>query len=65
MLTGKASPQAERRLRPFARRAAKTRRPATVGLGDLGGYITYGASPRASINMILSAKALAFLRGRE
>ncbi len=42
-----------------------TRRPATVGLGELGAYIMYGASPRASINMILSAKALAFLRGRD
>jgi len=41
-----------------------TRDPASVGLRDLAGYVTYGASPRASINMILSAKALAFLRGR-
>ena len=28
-------------------------------------YITYGASPRASINLILTARALALLRGRE
>jgi MoxR-like ATPase len=42
-----------------------TRKPATVGLRDLAGYVMYGASPRASINMILSAKALAFLRGRD
>jgi MoxR-like ATPase len=42
-----------------------TRNPASVGLRDLSGYVTYGASPRASINMILSAKALAFLRGRD
>ena len=41
-----------------------TRNPTTVGLRDLSGYVTFGASPRASINMILSAKALAFLRGR-
>ena len=27
--------------------------------------MTFGASPRASINMILAAKALAFLRGRD
>ncbi|MCL4368696.1 MAG: ATPase, partial [Actinobacteria bacterium] len=27
-------------------------------------YILYGASPRASINLILSARALAFVRGR-
>jgi MoxR-like ATPase len=42
-----------------------TRSPASVGLRDLTPYVTYGASPRASINMILSAKALAFLRGRD
>jgi MoxR-like ATPase len=41
-----------------------TRNPTTVGLHDLSRYVTFGASPRASINMILSAKALAFLRGR-
>jgi MoxR-like ATPase len=27
--------------------------------------VTFGASPRASINMVLGAKALAFLRGRD
>ncbi|HEX2785579.1 MAG TPA: MoxR family ATPase [Ilumatobacteraceae bacterium] len=42
-----------------------TRKPATVGLRDLAGYMAFGASPRGSINMILSAKALAFLRGRD
>ena len=31
---------------------------------DLERYITYGASPRASINLILTARALAFVRGR-
>jgi MoxR-like ATPase len=42
-----------------------TRSPAQVGLPDLKPYIAYGASPRASINMILSGKALAYLRGRD
>jgi MoxR-like ATPase len=42
-----------------------TRRPATYGLPDLGRYITYGASPRASINLTLTARALAFVRGRD
>jgi MoxR-like ATPase len=37
-----------------------TREPAA----DLARYVTFGASPRASINMVLGAKALAFLRGR-
>lgn len=41
-----------------------TRSPKTVGLPDLEGYITFGASPRASINLILTAKAIAFVRGR-
>jgi len=41
-----------------------TRAPQTVGLSGLSPYITHGASPRASINLILTAKALAFVRGR-
>ena len=32
---------------------------------DLARYITFGASPRASINLILTARALAFVRGRD
>jgi MoxR-like ATPase len=44
---------------------AATRQPASGGLRDLARYVTFGASPRGSINMILSAKALAFLRGRD
>jgi MoxR-like ATPase len=38
-----------------------TRGPAA----ELAPYVTFGASPRASINMVLGAKALAFLRGRD
>ena len=41
-----------------------TRAPATIGYESLGRYITHGASPRASINLILAGKALAFVRGR-
>lgn len=41
-----------------------TREPQGVGLGHLSPYLTHGASPRASINLILTAKALAFVRGR-
>ncbi len=47
------------------RLAAATRRPEDVGLGRLTRYVTYGASPRASINLVLSARALALLRGRD
>lgn len=41
-----------------------TRKPKDVGEGDLARYIMFGASPRASINLILTARALAFVRGR-
>ena len=41
-----------------------TRNPETVGLKNLDHYITFGASPRASINLILTARALAYVRGR-
>jgi MoxR-like ATPase len=47
------------------RLANATRSPASVGLTDLVRYITFGASPRASINLILAARALAFVRGRD
>jgi MoxR-like ATPase len=40
-----------------------TRRPAEYGL-DLGPYIQYGASPRATIFLTRAAKANAFLEGR-
>ena len=42
-----------------------TRKPADHGLAQLGKSIQFGASPRASINLILGARALAFLRGRQ
>ena len=43
---------------------ASTRDPARYGLPDVARFISYGASPRASINLIEGARALAFLRGR-
>ncbi|MEP6607782.1 MAG: MoxR family ATPase [Burkholderiaceae bacterium] len=43
---------------------AATRRPEAYGLKDLARYITFGASPRATINMVEGARALAFLRSR-
>jgi MoxR-like ATPase len=42
-----------------------TRKPELVGQGDLNPFLLFGASPRASINLILAARALAFLRGRD
>ena len=43
---------------------AATRNPDKYGLSDIARYITFGASPRATINMIEGGRALAFLRGR-
>jgi len=40
-----------------------TRDPKAYKL-DLNGYVQFGASPRATINLTLAAKALAFLQGR-
>jgi MoxR-like ATPase len=42
-----------------------TRRTFAAGLGDLKRYISYGASPRASIALVVGARALAFLHGRD
>jgi MoxR-like ATPase len=41
-----------------------TRRPEQADLADLAKYITYGASPRATIGLVEGGKALAMLRGR-
>jgi MoxR-like ATPase len=43
---------------------AATRDPQRHGLGEFGRFLSYGASPRASIALIEGARALAFLRGR-
>ena len=41
-----------------------TRTPAKAGLPELARYLTFGASPRATINLTEGARALALLRGR-
>ncbi|MEP7324206.1 MAG: MoxR family ATPase, partial [Saprospiraceae bacterium] len=41
-----------------------TRQPAEYKLEDLKNFIQYGASPRASINLALAAKAVAFINKR-
>jgi MoxR-like ATPase len=46
------------------RLTAATREPARYGLAELARYLSFGASPRASINLIEGGRALAFLRGR-
>jgi len=47
------------------RLSAATRDPERYGIKGLQKYLTYGASPRASISLIEGARALAFLRGRD
>ena len=47
------------------RLATATRNPKDAGLAELAHYVTFGASPRASINLMLAARALAFIRGRD
>jgi MoxR-like ATPase len=47
------------------RLATATRNPEKHGLQELNRYITFGASPRASINLILTGRALAYVRGRD
>src|SRR5690606_23150329 len=41
-----------------------TRNPKEYGLNSLTDLISYGASPRATINLALSAKAMAFIKRR-
>jgi len=41
-----------------------TRNPEKYNLGELKNLIAFGASPRATINLNLAAKALAFISGR-
>ncbi|HEY6623973.1 MAG TPA: AAA family ATPase [Acidimicrobiales bacterium] len=42
-----------------------TRNLSSVGLPDVARYVTYGVSPRASINLVVAARALALVRGRQ
>jgi MoxR-like ATPase len=46
------------------RLVTSTRQPRQIGLEELERYVLYGASPRASINLILTGRALAYVRGR-
>jgi MoxR-like ATPase len=44
--------------------ATATRRPRELGLSDLVHFISFGASPRATLAFSDAARAMAFLRGR-
>ncbi|MGD9047732.1 MAG: MoxR family ATPase [Anaerolineae bacterium] len=41
-----------------------TRDPGNNGLSDLRPFVAFGASPRAGINLVLAARAHAFIKGR-
>ena len=41
-----------------------TRRPERYELAEIGRYLSFGASPRATIGLVEGAKALALMRGR-
>lgn len=41
-----------------------SRDPRAYGLSDLGDFISYGASPRATLALLATARAHAFLQGR-
>ncbi|MBV9314649.1 MAG: MoxR family ATPase [Pseudonocardia sp.] len=42
-----------------------TRTPADHGLTDVAGWVSYGASPRASLGIVAAARALGLIRGRD
>jgi MoxR-like ATPase len=42
-----------------------TRKPVENGLAEFASALAFGGSPRASINLIVGARALAFIRGRQ
>ena len=41
-----------------------TRYPEQYGLAELKDYISFGVSPRASINLAIASRAVAFLKNR-
>ena len=45
--------------------ASATRNPTEMGLAEFALAIAFGASPRASINLVAASRALAFIRGRK
>jgi len=51
-------------VRYAVRLVSATRRPDRFDLADIAKYLTFGASPRATIGLVEGARALAFMRGR-
>ena len=42
-----------------------TRSPEAAGIAEIGRYVEFGASPRGSISLVVAARALALIRGRD
>ncbi len=42
-----------------------TREPARYGVGEIAGHVEFGVSPRATLGLVASARALALIRGRD
>jgi MoxR-like ATPase len=45
--------------------AGATRSPDAAGIEEIGRYVEFGASPRGSIALVVAARALALIRGRD
>jgi MoxR-like ATPase len=45
--------------------AIATRMPDEIGLPELKPYVSFGASPRGPISLVIAARALALIRGRD
>jgi MoxR-like ATPase len=56
----------DHRIREYAvALATATRKPGEFGVAEVAPYIEYGASPRGSINLVLAARSLAVMKGRD
>lgn len=42
-----------------------SRRPGELGMTDVAAWLSYGASPRATLGIVAAARALALVRGRD
>ena len=49
----------------MVRLVVATRTPGEHGLTDIAGWVSYGASPRATLGIVAGARALALIRGRD
>ena len=45
--------------------AGATRSSEAAGIAEVGRYVEFGASPRGSISLVVAARALALIRGRD